>query len=239
MVPKFYMACVCSPHIHFFLCIYQELGYKALNLSMSSAQTSPGEAITFKKATGNELWSSAHLVPLVPWNVSLLYHINVTQNNVGIFDSKFTSWFKKNMRPNPKTSPILPAFYKNNSSFHRLNVTSLGHEVPRWKVIWMVELLACAERGNISSYTCLINIANSDPALAELTFRNTMFKSPQKVAAEADGSLFSLMGILTERARCFLGNSLSTLLGSSQRPLPPPVALDAETCRLRLSLFAH
>ena len=177
MVPKFYMACVCSPHIHFFLCIYQELGYKALNLSMSSAQTSPGEAITFKKATGNELWSSAHLVPLVPWNVSLLYHINVTQNNVGLFDSKFTSWFKKNMRPNPKTSPILPAFYKNNSSFHRLNVTSLRREVPRSKVIWMVELLACAERGNISSYTCLINIANLDPALAELTFRNTTSES--------------------------------------------------------------
>ena len=103
----------------------------------------------------------------------------------------------------------------------------------------MVELLACAERGNISSYTCLINIANSDPALAELTFRNTMLKSPQKAAAEADGSLRSLMGILTVRARCFLGNSLSTLLRLSQRPLPPPVALDAETCRLCLNLFAH
>ena len=233
------MTCMCSPHIHFFLCIHQELGYKALTLSTSSAQTSPGEAITFKKATGKELWSSAHLVPLVPWNVSLLYLINRTQNNAGIFDSKFTSWFKKNMRPNPKTSPILPAFYKNNSSFHHLNITSLGHKVPRSKVIWIVELLACAECGNISFDTCLINIPSSDPALAELTFRNTMFKSLQKAAAEADGSLRSLTGILTVRARYFLGNSLSTLLESSQIPLPPPVALDAETCRLRLSLFAH
>lgn len=99
----------------------------------------------------------------------------------------------------------------------------------------MVELLVCAEHGNISSYTCLINTANCDPALAELTFRNTVFKSPQKVAAEANGSPCYLTGILTVRARCFLGNSLSTLLGSPQRPLPPPVALDAETCRLHLS----
>ena len=97
----------------------------------------------------------------------------------------------------------------------------------------MVELLVCAERGNISFYTCLINTANCDPALAELTFRNTVFKSTQKAAAEADVPPRYLTGIPTVQARCFLGNSLSTVLGSSQRPLPPPVAL--ETCRLRPS----
>lgn len=74
------------------------------------------------------------LIPLVQGNVSLLFYINLTQNNAFDFNSTFTSSLKKNMKQNLQIGPI-----KNMSPRH-LNITSVWPEVARSRILWRVQL---------------------------------------------------------------------------------------------------